>query len=177
MPIGQPSSSEETVRLLRSDRHIASTMLLLTEAAEPVVSDICRLYSKLAKSAYDCTNYAETPEARHSRLQVDREGHHQQRDVNLDVPLFEQPVVHSKMLNFHSKLASLEFYICTSCLERFPNLAMSANSTECARCGWDKRIPKLYSVANNMIPGPVSPQLQIIPPEYYSQSMHYLALA
>ena len=40
MPIGQPSSSEETVRLLRSDRHIASMMLLLTEAAEPVVSDI-----------------------------------------------------------------------------------------------------------------------------------------
>ena len=41
------------------------------------------------------------------------------------------------------KLASLEFYICTSCLEQFPNLAMSANSTECARCGRDKRIPKL----------------------------------
>ena len=128
-------------------------------------------------SACDCTNYAETPEARHSRLQLDRQRHRQQRDVNLDVPLFEQPVVHSKMLNFHSKLASLELYICTSCLERFPNLAMSANSTECARCGRDKRIPKLYSAANNMIPGPVPPQLQVIPPENYSQSMHYLALA
>ena len=41
---------------------------------------------------------------------------------------------------------------------------MSANSTECARCGRDKRIPKLYSAANNMIPGPVPPQLQVIPP-------------
>ena len=51
---------------------------------------------------------------------------------------------------------------------------MSANSTECARCGRDKRIPKLYSAANNMIPGPVPPQLQVIPPEYYSESMHYL---
>ncbi len=76
-----------------------------------------------------------------------------QRDVNPD--LFEQSAVQCKMQNFHSKL---EFYSCTSCLERFPNLA---NSTICARCNRDKRIPKLYSANNNMDPGPVPPQLQV----------------
>ena len=38
------------------------------------------------------------------------------------------------------KLASLEFYICTSCLEQFPNLAMSANSTECLPCSFLKKL-------------------------------------
>ena len=33
------------------------------------------------------------------------------------------------MLNFHCKLAALEFHGCTSCLERFPNLTMAARST------------------------------------------------
>ena len=50
MDANRAAQQLRTVRLLRSDRHIASTMLLLTEAAEPVVSDICRLYSKLAKN-------------------------------------------------------------------------------------------------------------------------------
>ena len=103
----------------------------------------------------------ETPEARQARLQQDRERHRQQREVNPDVPLFEQPAVSSKMKNFHTKLVSLEFYKCSSCLEHFPELAMSTNRTECARCGRDKHIPKLYSAANNMSPGPVPPQLQV----------------
>ena len=103
----------------------------------------------------------ETPEARQTRLQQDRERHRQQREVNPDVPLFEQPAVSSKMRNFHTKLVSLEFYKCSSCLEHFPDMAMSTNRTECARCGRDKHIPKLYSAANNMSPGPVPPQLQV----------------
>ena len=105
----------------------------------------------------------ETPEARQARLQQDRERHRQQREVNPDVPLFEQPAVSSKMKNFHTKLVSLEFYKCSSCLEHFPDLAMSTNynRTECARCGRDKHILKLYSAANNMSPGPVPPQLQV----------------
>ena len=103
----------------------------------------------------------ETPEARQARLQQDRQRHQQQREVNPDVPLFEQPTVHSKMRSFHSRLMSLEFFECTSCLEQFPDMSMSASRTECARCGRDKHIPKLYSEANNMIPGPVPPQLQV----------------
>ena len=103
----------------------------------------------------------ETSEARQARLQQDRERQRQQREVNSDVSLFEQPAVSSKMRNFHTKLVSLEFYKCSSCLERFPDLAMSANRTECARCGRDKHIPKLYSAANNMSPGPVPTQLQV----------------
>ena len=95
----------------------------------------------------------EIPEARQARLQQDRE--------NPDVPLFEQPAVSSKMRNFHTKLVSLEFYQCSSCLEHFPDLAMCTNRTECACCGRDKHIPKLYSAANNMSPGPVPPQLQV----------------
>ncbi len=108
-----------------------------------------------------CILSAETPEARQARLEQDRQRHSQHIDVNPDVPLFEQPEVHSQMLNFHSKLASLDFYSCTSCLERFPNLPMAPNTTMCARCNRDKRIPKLYSAANNMNPGPVPPQLQV----------------
>jgi len=77
------------------------------------------------------------------------------------VPLFEQASVHTKMINFHFKLASLEFHTCTSSLEHFPNLAMAACSTECSHCNRDTRIPKLYSPANNMDPGPVPPQLKV----------------
>ena len=95
------------------------------------------------------------------RLEEDRLRHLQQRDVNPDMPLFEQATVHSKMLNFHSKVASLKFYNCTSCFERFPNLAMAGNTTMFARCNRDQRIPKLYSAANNIDPGAVPPQLQV----------------
>ena len=42
----------------------------------------------------------ETPEARQTGLQQDRERHRQKREVNPDVPLFEQPAVSSKMRNF-----------------------------------------------------------------------------
>ena len=99
----------------------------------------------------------ESPEVRQAQLQHRRE----QRAMNPDVQFFEQASVHTKMMNFHSKLLSLEFHTCTSCLERFPNLAMAAYSSECSRCSRDTRIPKLYSPANNMDPGPIPSQLQV----------------
>lgn len=49
----------------------------------------------------------------------------------------------------------------TSCLEHFPNFAMAACSTQYSRCNRDTQIPKLYSPANNMDPGPIPPQLQV----------------
>ena len=77
-------------------------------------------------------------------------------------PLFEQGAVQCKMLSFHSKLLSLKFHHCSTCFECFPDLIMAAaGSTECRRCSQDKHIPKLYSTANNMIPGVVPPQLQV----------------
>ena len=66
-----------------------------------------------------------------------------------------------KLLNFHSRLASLQSATCSSCLECWPNLNMASHSTECSRCSKDKNIPKLYSSANNMDPGPIPTQLQV----------------
>ena len=82
-----------------------------------------------------------TPEATQEYLHQCRQRYHAQRDVDSQAPLFDQPMVHSKMLNFHSKLTSLEFHQCTTCLERFPDLTMSASGTECRRCSGDKRVP------------------------------------
>ena len=33
--------------------------------------------------------------------------------------------------------------------------------TECVRCSRDKHIPKMYSIANNMNPGDVPPELTV----------------
>ena len=96
-------------------------------------------------------------EARQARIDDSRSIHRRHEQLLL----FQQAAVNAKITNFHSKLASLEFRFCTSCLERFPNLTMAAHSTECSRCSRDTRIPKLYSPANNMDPGPVPPQLQV----------------
>ena len=78
MPIGQPSSSEETVRLLRSHRHASSGMLLTTKAVEPLVSN--RLFSsqvcfKLQLNIY----HTETPEVRQARRQQDAAYHQSSR--------------------------------------------------------------------------------------------------
>ena len=111
------------------------------------------MYSQLYSSCMICT--AAPSEATQDYLHQCTQRYQAQRDVDSQVPLFEQRVVHSKMLNFHSKLTSLEFHKCTTCLERFPDLTMSASGTECRRCSGDKHVPKLYSAANNMNPGPV----------------------
>ena len=100
---------------------------------------------------------SETPEGRQARLSTDLIQHHAQHENN---PL----AVRSKMAKFHSALASLQFQSCSTCAERFPNLnvvSLSGGVTECRRCNQDKRIPKLYSSANNMNPGPLPSQLQV----------------
>ena len=62
------------------------------------------------------------------------------------IPLFEQCTVQQKVSSFHSKLISLEFHRCSTCLESFPDLNMAAaGSTECRPCSQDKHIPKLHS--------------------------------
>ena len=100
-----------------------------------------------------------TPDERQPRLEAIRLTQQERRDISIATPLFQQNAVESRTLNFHSKLVSLEFRECSTCSERFPSLTMSRNNTECSRCHQDRRIPKWYSTANNMNPGPVPQQL------------------
>ena len=77
------------------------------------------------------------------------------------LPLFQQCSVKAKMHTFHANMATLDTPVCTTCSEKFPGLQLYSNSTECLRCSRDKHIPKVYSSANNMDPGPIPPQLQV----------------
>ena len=101
---------------------------------------------------------AETTDERAARLQHDQESH---RGAQSDLPLFEQPAVRARMCKFHAHLAALESPRCTTCSEAFPGLQLRSLSTECLCCSRDKHTPKLYSIANNMDPGLVPPQLQV----------------
>ena len=99
-----------------------------------------------------------------AHLEHDRVQHAVQRQIDPQAPLFEQQAVRSKLSKFHSHLASLHFQKCSTCSEQFPNMNVITVAdlvTECRRCNLDKRIPKLYSSANNMNPGPVPPELQV----------------
>ena len=64
-------------------------------------------------------------------------------------------------MKFRMQLASLEVTRCSTCSEAFPGLHLQSGSTECARCGRDKHMPKLFSTGNNMNPGPIPAQLQV----------------
>ena len=83
-----------------------------------------------------------------------------------EIPLFHQPHVCSKMLQFHSQLAALWIPQCETCLEKFPGMTVSVlpgntNKMECLRCSRDTHIHKLYSSANNMNPGAVASELMV----------------
>ena len=65
------------------------------------------------------------------------------------------------MHKFHAHFATLDLSTCTTCLESFPGLQLHLGSAECLRCSQDKHIPKLYSSANNMDPGPIPSELQV----------------
>ena len=102
----------------------------------------------------------EEREARHAR---DRQNHMQLQTPEL--PLFQQPHVRTKMIQFHSRLATLLMPQCITCLARFPAMSVrtlpTSGETECLRCSRDKHIPKLYSSANNMNPGSVPPEVVV----------------
>ena len=155
-----PIKSGGTPRPLRPGRYACKEMLLPTKSGDPTVR--LKFCFKCTRNYNSCMICIATPEATQEYLHQCKQRYHAQRDVDSQAPLFDQPMVHSKMLNFHSKLTSLEFHQCTTCLERFPDLTMSASRTECRRCSGDKRVPKLYSAANNMNPGPVPRQLQVM---------------
>ena len=108
----------------------------------------------------------ETADETEARLQHDRESHREQRALGAlsqsQLPLIQQRSVQAKMKKFHTHLATLEVSRCSTCLEAFPGLHPQPGSTECARCGRDKHTPKLYSSGNNVDPGPIPAQLQVI---------------
>ena len=76
------------------------------------------------------------------------------------IPLLEQRYVKDKMAKFHKDIAALRSPTCITCMEAFPGLKVNSRS-ECVRCSRDKHAPKLYSMANNMNPGPVPSELQV----------------
>ena len=102
----------------------------------------------------------ETEEQREARRQCDRERHREQQQPS-QLPLLEQPSVQAKMRRFHSHFSTLDVPTCTTSSKGFPGLKLHSRSTECLPCSQDKHTPKLYSVDNNMNPGPVPPQLQV----------------
>ena len=104
---------------------------------------------------------AETAEEREVRLQCDRQRHRDQQLVQSQLPLFEQHSIRAKMHKFHAHFTMLDLSTCTTCLESFPGLQLHLGSAECLHCSRDKHIPKLYSSANNMDPGPIPSELQV----------------
>ena len=72
-----------------------------------------------------------------------------------------------KMTTFHKEIATLSSPTCNTCMEAFPGLKVNSRS-ECVRCSRDKHTPKLYSMANNMNPGPVPSELQVREQKLYT---------
>ena len=78
--------------------------------------------------------------------------------VHLRNSSVDSPYITQKLKQFHEKLFKLEAALCVVCLERFPTIKINEAGV-CSRCGADTRVPKLYSAANNMDPGPLPPEL------------------
>ena len=105
---------------------------------------------------------AEDTEQGESRLQLLQESRRRQSVHHPQIALIDQPSVRSKMLSFHLSVSSIQVPTCMTCLEGFPGLTMCSGLNECSRCHRDSSAPKLYSCDNNMDPGNVPPQLQVI---------------
>lgn len=68
--------------------------------------------------------------------------------------------VTQKLQQFHATLATLENVQCDVCLIRFPSLTADVSGV-CNPCCGDPGKIKLYSVANNMDPGTIPPELSV----------------
>ena len=104
----------------------------------------------------------ETEEKKAVRLSAARE--RRQAEVRWDghLPLLERQHVQARMRGFHQEMATIETPICTTCKECFPGMKVNAKKSECQRCARDKHVPKLFSADNNMHPGEVPPELQVM---------------
>ena len=106
---------------------------------------------------------SETEEVRAARLSAAQE-RRRQAEVQWDghLPLLEQHHVQARMRAFHQEMATIETPTCSTCVESFPGMKVSAKKSECQRCARDKHVPKLFLAENNMHPGTTPPQLQVI---------------
>ena len=79
----------------------------------------------------------ETDEERATRLSAA-----QQRPAEIrwdgHLPLLEQHDVQATMRSFHQDMATIESPMCSTCMEKFPGLKISARTSECLRCARDK---------------------------------------
>ena len=64
------------------------------------------------------------------------------------------------MRSFHLEMSTIDTPTCSTCMEKFPGLKVNGRS-ECLRCARDKKVPKVYSLENNVHPGPIPTQLQV----------------
>ena len=109
----------------------------------------------------------ETPVERDHHLSADRGRSQSRRDRAREDQHSEESrcTNPSRMVEFHESNSSLTSSTCETCLEQFPNMSVSRQPNgvnECHKCATDKHIPKLYSSGNNMNPGPLPPQLQVL---------------
>ena len=58
-------------------------------------------------------------------------------------------------------MATIQTPMCSTCMERWPGMKISAHSSECQRCCRDKGVPKMYATANNINPGSLPQELCI----------------
>ena len=106
------------------------------------------------------TESQEVRDVRLSHLRENRITAQHSASQEAHLPLLEQEHVKNKMAKFHKEIATLSSPTCTTCMEAFLGLKVNSRS-ECVRCSRDKHAPKLYSMANNMNPGPVPSELQV----------------
>ena len=83
-----------------------------------------------------------------------------QIDYELRNCSIDDELITNKIKQFYTKLFAIESGRCTICLERFPTVKTD-NSSVCTRCRADTKIPKAYSIGNNMDPGPLPPELSV----------------
>ena len=102
---------------------------------------------------------SETEAERQFRQQHDAELHRQTRSV--DFPIFNQPAVVRKLNKFHTDLSNTPIPTCSTCHELVPRHSLELSS-ECRRCARDLSSLSLYSADNNMDPGAVPSQLQVL---------------
>lgn len=87
----------------------------------------------------------------------------------------DDPVVINRMQQFHSTMSALQNVLCQICLERFLSSSTTV-PTICNRCRADSELPKLYSVDNNMDPGPLPPELCVSYINVYLAVLYYFAI-
>ena len=81
-----------------------------------------------------------------------------QPTINATTLEIDHPDVIQRVQQFHRTLSDLQNIFCELCKERFPMIKTNQLSI-CSRCQTDSQHPKLFTLENNMDPGPVPTEL------------------